>query len=175
MATGTVEQASSVAGAVPLACGVLATPGSIEVRLEGWPEDVEAQSQSLASLLDNAQVLDHLAFPSRRPWLGEAVTVEAAVLPSSLAKLTQAVNAPWGALAGAGIMWAGLDSADGQLDELRAVVAALGGVAPVVRGPGGLGPGGPQPGSAAWVIQGRIKAAFDPRGILAPGRFWGNG
>jgi len=173
VATGTVEQAASVPVAVPLACGVLATPDSIEVRLEGWPEDVEAQGRSVALLLGDALVVDAADFPSRRPWLDAAVTVEAAVVPSALAELTRLVTAPWGVLAGVGILWAGLASASRPLDELREAVAAFGGVAPVVSGPGGLGPGGPRPGSEAWVIQRRIKAAFDPRGILAPGRFWG--
>lgn len=172
IATGTVEQAAAVPSAVPLACGVLATPGSIEVRLEGWPEDVEVQSRSVASLLDGTRVLEDVAFPSRRPWLDEAVTVEAAVVPSALAELTRLIGAPWGVLAGVGIMWAGLPSAGRPLEELRAMVSALGGVAPVVCGAGGLGPGGPRPGSEAWAIQRRIKATFDPGGILAPGRFW---
>jgi glycolate oxidase FAD binding subunit len=173
IAEGTVQQAATVAAAVPLAAGVLATPGVIEVRLEGWPEDVEVQTRSVARLLDGAQVRDGMAFPSRRPWLDAAVTVEAAVVPSALAELTRTLVAPWAALAGVGILWAGLPSDGAPLDELRAAVSGLGGVAPVTAGPGGLGPGGPRPGSAAWVIERRIKAAFDPAGILAPGRFWG--
>ena len=52
------------------------------------------------------------------------------------------------------------------LDTLRGRVAALGGIAPVVRGPGGLG----DQELPAPEIQRRIKAAFDPAGILAPGR-----
>jgi glycolate oxidase FAD binding subunit len=172
-AVGTVEQAARVAAAVPLAGGVVATPGAIEVLLEGWPEDVEVQARSVAALLDDAHVRETGAFPTRRPWLDEPVTVEAAVMPSALAAVTRAIGAPWGVLGGVGIVWAGLQSADRPLDELRAIVSAFGGVAPVTHGPGGLGSGGPRPGSEAWEIQRRIKAAFDPRGILAPGRFWG--
>ena len=52
------------------------------------------------------------------------------------------------------------------LDTLRGRVAALGGIAPVVRGPGGLG----EQEIPAPEIQRRIKAAFDPAGIFAPGR-----
>jgi glycolate oxidase FAD binding subunit len=52
------------------------------------------------------------------------------------------------------------------LDTLRGRVARLGGIAPVVRGPGGLG----EQEVPAQKIQRRIKAAFDPAGILAPGR-----
>ena len=45
----------------------------------------------------------------------------------------------------------------------------LGGIAPAVRGPGGLGDA-TVPG---LEIHRRLKAAFDPAGVLAPGRFWG--
>jgi FAD/FMN-containing dehydrogenase len=173
IARGSLERASTVCAALPLAYGVLATPGSIEIRLEGWPEDVEAQSRLVATLLEDAHSEDDVQFPSQWPWLDEAVTVEAAVTPSSLIELTNAISAPWGALAGVGIVWAGLPSAGVPLEELRAQVAALGGIAPVIKGSGGLGPGGPKPGSEAWAIQRRIKVAFDPRGVLAPGRFWG--
>jgi glycolate oxidase FAD binding subunit len=172
-ARGSVEQAATICAALPFASSVLATPGSIEVRLEGWPEDVEAQSRLVGTLLEDAHPEDDVPFPSQRPWLDQAVTVEAAVAPSSLIELTHAVLAPWGALAGVGLVWAGLPSAGEPLDELRALVAALGGIAPVTKGSGGLGPGGPKPGSEAWAIQRRIKVAFDPRGVLAPGRFWG--
>jgi glycolate oxidase FAD binding subunit len=172
-ARGSVELAATICATLPLAYGVLATPGSIEVRLEGWPEDVEAQSRLAATLLEDAHDEDDVAFPSHRPWLDGAVTVEAAVVPSSMIRLTDAIRAPWGALAGVGIVWAGLPSAGLPLEELRAQVTALGGIAPVTRGPGGLGPGAPGPGTEAWAIQRRIKVAFDPWGVLAPGRFWG--
>ena len=172
-ARGGVEQAATAAAALPMAYGALATSDSIELRLEGWPEDVDDQSRQAAALLEDAVVEDGGAFPLHRPWLHEAVTVEVAVAPSNLIELTRALRAPWGALAGVGIVWVGLPSADEPLEELRRQVTALGGIAPVIKGPGGLGPGGPRPGSEAWAIQQRIKAAFDPRGVLAPGRFWG--
>jgi FAD/FMN-containing dehydrogenase len=38
----------------------------------------------------------------------------------------------------------------------------------VIRGPGGLG----DAPVAAVDVHRRLKAAFDPAGILAPGRFW---
>jgi FAD/FMN-containing dehydrogenase len=38
----------------------------------------------------------------------------------------------------------------------------------VVHGEGGLGAALPAP-----AIHRRLKQAFDPAGILAPGRFWG--
>jgi FAD/FMN-containing dehydrogenase len=42
-------------------------------------------------------------------------------------------------------------------------------VAPVIRGTGGLG----DATIPALAVQRRLKDAFDPAGILAPGRFWG--
>jgi glycolate oxidase FAD binding subunit len=56
-----------------------------------------------------------------------------------------------------------------DIAALRARVAEAGGIAPVVRGPGGLGDA-PMP---AREVHRRLKAAFDPAGILAPGRLWG--
>jgi glycolate oxidase FAD binding subunit len=170
---GSIEQAATITAALPLASGILATPGAIEVRLEGWPEDVDVQSRTVAELLGDVRIQEDGAFPSRRPWLERPVAVEVAVVPSALPGLARLVDAPWGALAGVGILWAGLRTPDEPLDTLRAAVGAAGGIAPVVRGPGGLGTGGPRPGSAAWAIQRRIKSACDPRGIFAPGRFWG--
>jgi hypothetical protein len=67
-----------------------------------------------------------------------------------------------------GIAWVGLSSADGELSGLRARVSSLGGIAPVIRGPGGLGPS-PVP---AVEVQRRIRSAFDPASVLAPGRGW---
>jgi FAD/FMN-containing dehydrogenase len=42
-------------------------------------------------------------------------------------------------------------------------------MARVIRGPGGLG----DAPVAALEVHRRLKAAFDPAGILSPGRFWG--
>jgi glycolate oxidase FAD binding subunit len=66
-------------------------------------------------------------------------------------------------------VWVGLSGAGDRLSTLRARVAEAGGIAPVIRGPGGLGDA-PVP---ALEVHRRLKAAFDPAGILAPGRFWG--
>ena len=76
----------------------------------------------------------------------------------------------WRALVGVGIAWIGVNDPE-ELAALRARAAELGGIAPVVRGPGGLGDA-PVSGAA---VHARLKASFDPAGILAPGRFWGGG
>jgi glycolate oxidase FAD binding subunit len=155
--------------AVPLAAAVLASPGTVEVRLEGWPDEIEAQTAAARRVTADLLVLEDADFPTVRPWQDAPVVVEAALPPSRAPALAAAAGEAWGALLGAGIVWVGLPSADGALSGLRARVAELGGIAPVVRGPGGLG--GPPP--PAMDVQRRLKAAFDPRGILAPGRGWG--
>ncbi len=75
----------------------------------------------------------------------------------------------WGALAGVGLAWVGLGSPNGELGELRDRVRAAGGsrrssVVPAVSG---------DPPVAAPQVQRRLKEAFDPNGVLAPGRGWG--
>ena len=94
--------------------------------------------------------------------------VEVAVPPSKLEAVLDG-ETDWRALMGVGIAWVGSPDADGRLAGLRGRVAEAGGIAPVIRGPGGLGDA-PVP---ALEVHRRLKAAFDPAGILAPGRFWG--
>jgi glycolate oxidase FAD binding subunit len=102
----------------------------------------------------------------------EAVTaptvVEVAVPPSKLETVLDGESV-WRALMGVGIAWVGLDDDGERLASLRRRVAEAGGIAPVIRGPGGLGDA-PVP---AIDVHRRLKTAFDPAGILAPGRFWG--
>jgi hypothetical protein len=45
------------------------------------------------------------------------------------------VGEAWGALAGVGLAWLGLGWPNGELLQVRDRVRAIGGIAPVVRGP----------------------------------------
>ena len=146
---------------------VLATPGAVELRLEGWPQEVEEQTAT-ARRIGTASVKGDGPFPSDRPWDTMPIVAEAAVPASRLDAAI--VGRAWGALAGVGIVWVGLGSPDGELAEVRDRVHALGGIAPVVRGPGGLG----DAPVAAPDVQRRLKEAFDPNRVLAPGRGWGD-
>jgi glycolate oxidase FAD binding subunit len=148
---------------------VLATEGSAELLLEGWPAEVEELTAAARRVTADLVAVDDAAFPTIRPWEEQPVVVEAAVVPSRAPELARAAGGSWGALLGVGIVWVGLPSPDGPLAALRERVAELGGIAPAIRGPGGLG--GPEP--PAMDVQRRLKAAFDPAGILAPGRGWG--
>ena len=164
---GDLGLARALVDAVPSAAAVVATPGGVELRLEGWAEEVEEETAQAASI--SAPVADSSdgPFPSSAPWDVKPVVAEVAVAPSRLSA-TLTGEAAWGALAGVGIAWIGLDDGDGGLGELRDRVRAAGGIAPVIRGPGGLG----NDPVCATEVQHRIREAFDPNDILAPGRGW---
>ncbi len=164
---GGLELGSALLDAVPAAASVLATSDGVELPLEGWAEEVEHQARAAAAIADPSDALDRSEFPSRRPWEDAPVIVEVAVPPSRLPDVVG--GSAWGALIGVGIAWVGLDDAGGALEDLRARARAAGGIAPVIKGPGGLGDD-PLP---APDVQRRLKAAFDPNGVLAPGRGWG--
>jgi len=179
VAGGGLDRAAALLRAVPRVTGALVTPAGVELRLEGWPEDVDEQTRRAVKLLGaEASVHDDASFPAERTLWDAPVVVEATVAPSRLPALVEAASGRdglavdggrgWAALAGVGTCWIGLGDAGGSLARLRAVVAEAGGIAPVVRGPGGLG-AAPQ----APAVQQRLKRAFDPDGVLAPGRFWG--
>jgi glycolate oxidase FAD binding subunit len=155
--------------AVPSAAGVVATADAVELRLEGWPAEVDEASRLAAATGMPLHPVDATdGFPARRPWDAAAVIVEAAVPPSRMPVLLEGIGDPWGALPGVGIVWIGMSSPDERLGALRARAAAFTGVAPVTRGPGGLGADPPAPD-----VHRRLKASLDPHGVLAPGRFWG--
>jgi glycolate oxidase FAD binding subunit len=162
---GDLGLARELLGAVPSAAAVLATAGEVHVRLEGWPEEVEEETAQASAVSGPKGSADGEPFPSSTPWDAAPIVAEVAVPPSKLdAALT---GEAWGALAGVGIAWVGLDGTD-ALDVLRERVRAVGGIAPVVRGAGGLGD---EPIAAA-ALQRNLRGAFDPNEILAPGRGW---
>jgi glycolate oxidase FAD binding subunit len=163
---GDLALAKELVDAVYDSTSVLAAPGAVELRLEGWPEEMEEQT-TIARRVAPATLTEDAPFPLERPWTATPVVAEAAVPPSRLEATI--VGDAWGALAGVGLAWVGLGSPNGELGELRDRVRAAGGIAPVVRGLGGLGDGP----VAAPQVQRRLKEAFDPNGVLAPGRGWG--
>ena len=165
---GSIDDAGRALATIPLPAAVLATPEGVEVLLEGWPEAVEEQIARARSAATIRETIDDGPFPARAPWTGRPVVTEVSVPAGRIPDLVPSAGDAYGALIGVGTVWAGLRSANGELSELRARATELGGIAPVIHGPGGLGP--PPP---AMEIQGRLKRAFDPHGVLAPGRFWG--
>jgi len=158
---GGIALAARLLLGVPLAAAVLAEPDRILVRLEGWPEEIEEQTAAARAVT----VVDEVDGPFPEPLFSDATIVaEAAVAPSRLGVLLEGLHA-YRASIGVGFAWVPFDEEAG-LESLRSRAAELGGIAPVIQGPGGLGDGA----LPAAEVQRRIKDAMDPAGILAPGR-----
>jgi glycolate oxidase FAD binding subunit len=164
-----LEMAALVLESVPSAPALLAAPAHVRVRLEGWAGEVEAMEKAVRSVAPRSigEAGDPDAGPFRIDEPAGVAVVEAAVPPSRLPEMVDG-SAEWRALAGVGIAWIGIRDGE-ELASVRRRADALGGIAPVVRGAGGLGDT-PVP---AATVHAAIKRAFDPAGILAPGRFWG--
>jgi len=155
--------------AVPSPTSVLAKVGSVELRLEGWPDEVAAQTRAAGETEPDFETTTNDAFPRQRPWLESTIVAEVSTAPSRLRATTAAATSAgedWGALVGVGILWVGLDNA-ASLARFRDGMAADA-ITPVIKGPGGLGSSPP-----ATAVHRRLKTSFDPAGVLAPGRFWG--
>jgi glycolate oxidase FAD binding subunit len=162
-----LEAGRAVLDAVPLTAAVIATPDETEVALEGFPEEVEEQTAAVRRAIGDVEVRH--GEPIGGPEVIDASSVvEVAVVPSRLPAVLDGIES-WRALVGVGIAWVGLPDDGERLRALRRRAAEAGGIAPSIRGPGGLGDA-PLP---AIDVHRRLKAAFDPAGILAPGRFWG--
>jgi glycolate oxidase FAD binding subunit len=153
--------------AVPEAAGVLAAPDRVEVRLEGWAAEVDELSRAARAIPVEPSVVEDSSFPVRPPE-DAPVVVEAAVPPSAIDRLVDGIP-DWTALIGVGLVWLRLAAGDDHaLRTIRERAAAIGGIAPVIRGPGGLG----EVTLPAPEVHRRLKRSFDPAGILAPGRGW---
>jgi glycolate oxidase FAD binding subunit len=165
IATGDgLEVGARLSDAVPLPAAVLAEPDRVVLHLEGWPAEIEEQTEAarrVASIeLDADETVPIEPFPDA------PIVAEVAVPPSRLATVLR--DRPrWRAAVGVGVAWVPVADAE-DLAALRRAASEVGGIAPVVRGPGGLGPSP----IAAPAIERRLKDAFDPAGILAPGRGW---
>jgi glycolate dehydrogenase FAD-binding subunit len=158
---GGIELATRLLRGVPLATAVLAEPDRIVLRLEGWREEVEEQTAGARSVAAVVEVEEQFPEPL---FAGARIVAEAAVAPSRLEALLEEREA-YQALVGIGFAWVPFDD-EAALGAFRARAAELGGIAPVIRGPGGLGDGA----LPAAQVQRRVKDAMDPAGILAPGR-----
>ncbi len=163
---GGLELGRTMLRAVPLPSGVVATPDHVEVAAEGWPGEVEEQTTAARRVTTRLEVREGERVRGSDS-VASPVVAEVAVPPSMFEAVLDG-ETEWRALMGVGIAWVGLPDAGERLRELRRRVAEAGGVAPVIRGHGGLGDA-PVP---APEVHRRLKEAFDPAGILAPGRFW---
>jgi glycolate oxidase FAD binding subunit len=164
---GGVAAGRALLDADPLPSSVAATPDRVEIALEGWPDEIEEQTAAARRATGDVEVLEAGGVLGSEA-IAAPTVVEIAVPPSGLEAALDG-GTDWRALMGVGIAWVGLADDGERLTELRGRVAEAGGIAPVIRGPGGLGDA-PVP---ALEVHRRLKAAFDPARILAPGRFWG--
>ena len=147
---------------------MIAEPGRVRVWLEGWTDEVEEQTAAARSAAADIAV-DHHPAPFDPLGIDAPTIVEVAVTPSRIADVVAGRN-DWTALLGVGLVWFALDGSDADaLDAIRSNVAEAGGIAPVIKGRGGLGPAT----IPAAVVHRRLKESFDPAGIMAPGRGWG--
>jgi glycolate oxidase FAD binding subunit len=152
---------------VPLPSAVIAEPGRVRVWLEGWADEVEEQTAAAKTVVSDVAV-DHQPTPFDPLGIDAPTIVEAAVTPSRIVDVV-AGRDDWTALLGVGLVWFGLDGGDPDaLDTLRSTVADVEGISPVINGSGGLGPGA----IPAADVHRRLKASFDPAGIMAPGGSW---
>ena len=164
---GGLDAGRTLLGSVPLPSAIVATPGAVEIALEGWPDEIERQTSVARTVVDDVEVRDHDGIAGAES-VDAPVVVEVAVAPSRLDAALEGEDR-WRALIGVGIAWVGLPDEGERLSALRRRVAETAGIAPVIRGPGGLGDA-PVP---AREVHRRLKAALDPAGILEPGSFWG--
>jgi glycolate oxidase FAD binding subunit len=157
---GGIQLAERLLEAVPLPAAVIAEHDRVSVRLEGWSKEVSEQARA-------ANEVAVLADADPSAWLDPAfpdapIVVQAAVVPSRLAAAVEE-SPRYRALLGVGYAWMACDD-EAALARVRERVASLGGIAPVIRGPGG-------PARAEGPVAqlgARLKAAFDPANILSP-------
>ncbi len=160
---GGTTLAEAVLAAVPLPPAVIAEPDHIELILEGWPEEVEEQTEAARAVSADFEIQENVP-PTRTDefWPGALIVGEAAVTPSRIAAVARA-NDRWRALMGVGMVWFPFDDED-RWRYVRAVVAAESGTMARIRGghvAASAAP--PRPGSG---VTSRLLMAFDPVGIL---------
>ena len=154
---GGLGLAARLLAAIPLPAAVIAQHDQVLVRLEGWPEEVAEQTKAANEVAVMAD--DDPASWSAPAFSDAPLLVRAAVVPSRLEPLLEGTGR-YRALMGVGFAWIPCDDEE-AVTRLRERAATLGGLAPVVRGASGSVADLPLP-----AIQQRIKAAFDPAGIL---------
>jgi glycolate oxidase FAD binding subunit len=157
---GGLDLAERLLDAVPLPAAVIAEHDRVLLRLEGWPEEVSEQARlanEVAVLADG----DPTAW--REPALADdAIVARAAVAPSKLRDCVDGLDR-YRALLGVGYAWIPCPDVDGFV-SLRERATALGGTATPLGGTVPI----PRADVPMPELHARIKAAFDPAGVLAP-------
>jgi len=154
-----VAMAGDILAATYRPAAVIVSPGSLHVCLAGVPDDVVAPAGMATATEPHGPA-------------GDGV-VEAGVPPAALADLVRRLHADgygFEAWMGTGICHVAVSSA-AEVAAVRDLAMLFGGHAQVTRGDDALraDPFGPPPPGAH--IMRRIRAAFDPAGVMCPGRF----
>ncbi len=157
--------------------------GQLVLRVEGSPAVASAEAADLAretgGRLAPPPVADQLwSRVSRRPWDGPGAIVQVAVPLAEVGQLARAVAGLRGRAAlGLGLGTGGvrLEAAAEPLAELRTTVERLGGSCRALRVPPELAVAAEsRPSPAALRLAAELRAAYDPRSTLSPGRLgWG--
>ena len=147
------------------------------LRLEGFEASVAARAEALAALLTGFGRLEQLDAPhSRDFWIAVREVDAFAGDPRPLWRLSVPPAAGWKAgVAAAGDVlydWAGglvwlLPDPSVEAGAIRTAARALGGHATLMRGEG---PAFAPLEGPLGALSARVKAAFDPLGVLNPGR-----
>lgn len=147
------------------------------LRLEGFDASVNARAEALVAALKGYGRIDALDGPHSREFWGQVREVEAfAGDPRPLWRLSLPPAVGWrgphGLPGDALYDWAGGLAwllTEEPADKVRAVTRSLGGHALCLRGAPAFGPRD----GALGALQDRVKSAFDPLGVLNPGRMEG--
>jgi hypothetical protein len=159
---GGVDLADALLAGVPLPAAVIAEPDHIELILEGWPEEVDEQTEATRAVSTGFEI--HEDLPVTRPderWPEAPIVGEAAVTPTRIAALARESDR-WRALIGVGLVWFPFEDED-RWDRVQAVVAEQQGTMTRIRG------GGDTAGASSRDagISARLLGSFDPAGILS--------
>ncbi len=180
--------AHEISAAAHLPAGVRAGGAVTALRIEGPPASVAHRVQEVSTLLKAFGATSELGrAESLKFWreirdvtpfcTGERAVWRVSVAPSAGAAIGAAARALGGEVFydwGGGLVWAAVPAIPASAAALRAAVAAAGGGhATLIRGSDSLRAAVPvfEPQDAATSrLTKNVKAAFDPKGVLNPGR-----
>jgi glycolate oxidase FAD binding subunit len=192
--SGAAHLPAATAARFPMGAAVAAGRALTALRLEGVAPSVLHRQAALHALLrphGETALVDDMV--SRRLWVAirDAAPFAASrsgadqplwrisTLPAKghelAARVTGATEAhvlyDWAG----GLLWIAVPAADAAAGLVRSAVKAVGGHATLVRAPAALRAAldvfEPQDASLAALTK-RVKASFDPKGVLNPGRMW---
>ena len=152
--------------AVPSPAAVIASPGRVRLHLEGWPAEVEAQTQAASRVAQPELSSDGQPLAPEGSWVSSPHRIEAGVAPSRLPELAADAGSDWAALLGVGLLWAGFDLPQ-DAGSAFALARALGGCAFATSETEKTSET-PEttPPLPAPTIHARLKRTFDPAGVL---------